>query len=175
MRWRTHALLGATSLWLMAPIPGALTSDTIGPLCALAAFAALLPDLDAEASKIKSLSVLNIRPFVPFANRAYHAWGHRGLLHSLLFLCWLGGVCVLFGLLWNGPAMLALWLGYASHLAGDACTKSGIPGWPNRPHQRLYLLPARWRFTTGSDSEEALVPLLAVAVLFLLLLYYPTG
>ena len=51
MTWRTHELFGIASLWLLAPIPGILTSNTIGPLCALAAIGALVPDLDASASK----------------------------------------------------------------------------------------------------------------------------
>ena len=59
--WRTHALLGVGALWLLAPVPGALTPGNVGPLCALAAFGALLPDLDAEESKVKSLGVMGIR------------------------------------------------------------------------------------------------------------------
>lgn len=173
MMWRTHALLGVCALWALAPFPGAVTSYNVGPLCALAAFGALLPDLDADRSKVRSLQVMGIRPFVPIALLAHRAWGHRALLHSPLGLLLFGGLCVPVALLWGWLPALALWLGYASHLAGDACTKTGIPSWPNRAEKRLYLLPARYRFVTGSWAEEALLPLLALPVALLLLSRFP--
>jgi inner membrane protein len=173
MMWRTHVLFGISSLWLLSPVPGVLTSHTVGPLAAFAAFGALLPDLDAEESKIRSLSWGGVRPFVPLSGIIHKAWGHRGLLHSPLGLCCAAGGAIVLSLFGYGLPALALWLGYASHLAADACTKTGIPGWPNRPQARLYLLPTRWRFVTGSAAEEALLPLLGVAVLALLLTHYP--
>ncbi len=173
MMWRTHALFGITSLWLLSPVPGLLTSHTVGPLCAFAAFGALLPDLDAEESKVKSLSWRGIRPFAPLAQIVHRTWGHRGLLHSPLGLCLAAMGALLLALFGYGLPALALWLGYGSHLAADACTKTGIPGWPNRPERRLYLLPLGWRFVTGSTAEEMLLPLLGAAVLALLLSHYP--
>jgi inner membrane protein len=173
MMWRTHVLFGMSSLWLLAPVPAVLTNHNVGPLCALAAFGALLPDLDAEESKVKSLSWKGIRPFAPLAQAVHRTWGHRGLLHSPLGLGVAAGGAILLALLGYGLPALALWLGYASHLAADACTKTGIPGWPNRPERRLYLLPRGWRFVTGSMAEETLLPLLALAVMALLLSHYP--
>ena len=173
MMWRTHTLMGVCSLWLLAPFPSVLTSDNIGPLCALAAFGALLPDLDAGESKIKSLSWGGIRPFAPFAYLAHRTWGHRALLHSPLGLLLFGLVCVPIALYFGILPALALWLGYASHLAGDAMTKTGIPSWPNRQDRRLYLLPAGRRFVTGSWAEDALLPLLALPVVVLLLSRFP--
>ena len=173
MMWRTHALFGMASLWLLAPFPHVLTSATVGPLAACAAFGALLPDLDASESKIRSISYGSIRPFVPFAQIIHRTWGHRGLLHSPLGLCFAALGAVLLALCGFGLPALALWLGYASHLVADASTKSGIPGWPNRQNRRLWLLPLKWRFTTGSWAEEALLPLLGMVVLALLLTHYP--
>jgi membrane-bound metal-dependent hydrolase YbcI (DUF457 family) len=175
MMWRTHVLLGLCSLWLLNPFPHALTSDNLGPLCALAAFGALLPDLDAGESKVKSLKVLGLRPFVPFALAAHRSWGHRGLLHSPLGLLLFAGICLPIGFVWGAVPAVALWLGYASHLTGDACTRTGIPSWPNRATPRLHLLPIRWRLTTGSFAEEALLPFLALPVLLLLLMHFPAG
>lgn len=175
MMWRTHALFGACSLWLLALIPNMVTPDTVGPLCALAAFGALLPDLDAEASKVRSLSVGGLRPFAPVSALAHRAWGHRGFLHSPLALLLLGGGATTVGLAWAWPPALALWLGYASHLAADACTRSGIPGWLNRPDRRIWLLPPGWRFATGSAAEDLLLPFLALGTLLLILAHYPAA
>lgn len=83
MLWRTHTLVGISSLWLLAPLPNVLTTETIGPLAVLATLGALLPDLDAQQSKIRSLEVRGLRPFVPLSLLANRAFGHRGLLHSL--------------------------------------------------------------------------------------------
>ncbi len=171
MRWHTHVLLGISSLWLLQAIPGALPVDHVALLAGLAAFGSLLPDLDAGESKVRSLSVAGVRPFVLFADAANRTWGHRGLLHSPLILLPLGLLLVplAFWLGWSGAA--ALWLGYASHLLADACTPSGIPLWPLG--QRLHLLPPLWRIRTGSAAEDALLPLLVLLVVLLLLGHLP--
>ena len=172
MMWRTHTLFGVASLWLLAPVPGLLTGDTLGPLAMFAAFGALLPDLDASESKIRSLAVGGVRPFVPVSILIHRMWGHRGLLHSPLGLVLAACGAVILALFGYGLPALALLIGYASHLVADACTRSGIPGWPNRADRRIYLLPPRLRFVTGSMAEEALVPLIALVVLVLLLTHY---
>jgi len=174
MMGRTHALLGAGSIWLLSAVPGAVTNANVAPLCAIAAFGALLPDLDAGESMIRSLRVGGFRPFAPIGFVAHRQWGHRALLHSPAGLVAFAGLCIPVGLLWGPLPAVALGLGYASHLAGDACTRTGIPGWPNRPDRRFFLLPPRSRLVTGSTAEECLVPLLAVAILLLLLSHYPT-
>jgi len=171
MLWRTHALVGISSLWLLAPLPHVLTTETIGSLVVLATVGALLPDLDAQQSKIKSLEVKGIRPFVPLSFLANRAFGHRGLLHSLPGWLGFGALCLPLALWWGWEASLALFLGYGSHLAADACTKSGIPGWPNNRRKRLHLLSTDFRFVTGSPAEDVLLPLLAVSALWLLLHY----
>jgi inner membrane protein len=164
---RTHALLGVCSLWLLQPLPGALTSDTLAPLALLAAFGALLPDLDARGSTLKYWRIGGVTPFVPLSELLHKSFGHRGLLHSLRGL---GAASLLaLPLLWLGwLPFLALALGYASHLAGDASTKSGIPLLYPRT-RRFHLLPRPWRLTTGSQAEDALLPVLGAAVLALLL------
>ncbi|MCW3053460.1 MAG: hypothetical protein JWN14_2630 [Chthonomonadales bacterium] len=169
MMWRTHAFFGVASLWVLTPVPGLLTSTTLGPMALFAAFGALLPDLDASESKIRFLGMGSVQPFVPLSTLMHQAWGHRGLLHAplgLLFAASGAGIVALCG---YGLPALALFIGYASHLVADACTRRGIPGWPNRADRRIYLLPYDLRFVTGSRAEEALVPLLALAVLMLFL------
>lgn len=170
---RTHLLIGVGSLWLLRLSPDTLTPDTIAPLVACAALGALLPDLDASNSMIKHLSVARIQPFAPLAIVLSRDLGHRGATHSLVG--WLVFAILTFPLaLWQPTLWLALVLGYGSHLAADSCTKSGIPFLHPR-RTRYHLLPRSLRFTTGSLAEEALVPLVAVGVLFLLFSIYPVA
>ncbi len=181
MMGRTHLLLGVNSVWLLALVPGAVGSHaanipnaadapTLGLLAGSAALGALLPDLDAAQSTIKFLRLgSHFQPFLLPATLLHRTLGHRGLLHSLLGLGGFG-LCVALPLgLWlGGPPALALLLGYASHLAGDGCTKRGIPLWFPKP-SRWHLLPPPWRLTTGSQAEEVVFALLAGPALLLLL------
>ncbi len=174
MTWRTHVLAGVGNLWLLEALPGGLTAG-VGPgnaglLAAVAALGALLPDLDAADSKARHLRVGGVAPLLLPSLVLHRAFGHRGLLHSALGLVLFGLLACLPLALWFGwQPPLALWLGYASHLAADACTRTGVPLlYPDRT--RRFLLPPRLRLVTGSPAEEALLPLLALAVLPVLLL-----
>lgn len=88
MTWRTHALFGISSLWLLAPLPAEILQANMGVLTAAAALGALMPDLDASESKIKHLKIPNtqIKPFLLPALVVSRTDQHRGLLHSLLGL-----------------------------------------------------------------------------------------
>ena len=167
MMGRTHVLGGLNALWLLYMVPTGMTKETAPLLVGLAAFGALLPDLDAVDSKIKRFAVGGIQPFVPLSLLANRTWGHRGLLHSPAILAWLALLLVPLTF-WTGwQQLLAFWLGYASHLILDALTVSGIPARP-LPRSRLHLLPRRQRFVTGSPAEDALFVLLACSTLTLL-------
>lgn len=172
MRWHTHALAGMNSVWLLEAI-GALAPQTIPLAVSFAAFGALLPDLDAVESKIKSVRILNVQPFAPLAAAANRTWGHRGVLHSPAVLLVVAAAVVPIGLLVGWVPATALWLGYASHIALDACTPVGVPSTKERG--RLYLLPKRWRIPTGSAVEDLLFPALAMAVVLMLLRHIPFG
>lgn len=179
MQWRTHILAGASSLWLLNALPGGITPDLF-PLClCLAAFGALLPDLDANESKIKHLAVAGIQPFALPAQAIYQQFGHRGFFHSssALVLTSLLSLPVIAYFGWQ--PWLALTLGYASHLAADACTVSGIPfryiPWINPDKTHYHLLPRKLRFVTGSEAEAALMPLLALLALLLVLRHLPSS
>jgi membrane-bound metal-dependent hydrolase YbcI (DUF457 family) len=167
MMARTHVLLGINALWLLQIVPSAVTPENIALLAAACTFGALLPDLDAVESKIKSLSVAGIRPFVPFAEAANRTWGHRGFLHSPLALLALAIVLTPLTLWAGWQTSAALWLGYATHILADAATRTGVPG--VRLSNRWYLLPKPWRILTGSPAEDVLLPILASTALFLLL------
>ncbi len=172
MTWRTHLVGGVCSLapLLLLP-PESFAPGEAGLVALVACLGALLPDLDAGESHLKHLRLIGteIAPFALPATLLHRTLGHRGLLHSLTGL----GLAVLlltvpFGL-WLGPlAGLALVLGYASHLALDACTKAGIPLLFPNPTRR-HLLPRRLRITTGSLAEEPVFVGLALFALVVLL------
>ena len=170
MTWPTHALFGICTLWLLAPVPTEILNANIGVLAGAAALGALLPDLDASESKIKHLKIPNtqIKPFMLPALVVSRSDQHRGLLHSFAGL----GMMTLFfvpAAFWIGWApVTALLLGYFSHLMADAATKSGVRMlYPS--HKRFHLLSPKWRFTTGSVAENALLlPLAGISILLLL-------
>lgn len=174
MTWRTHTIAGLSSLWLLSMLPNGLTPDNLPFVVAGAAFGALLPDLDAAESKIKHLRIIGIEPLAPVAVSLFRGLGHRGILHSLLGLTIIAAATLLLihglglipGLGW--PVALALVLGYGSHLATDAMTRSGIP-WLYPDKRRYHLLPKSWRFVTGSHAETLLFPFLALLFSLLLL------
>ncbi len=172
MTWPTHTLFGISTLWILAPIPPEILGYDFGVFAAIAAFGALLPDLDASESKIKHLRIPNtqIKPFMLPATVVSRTNQHRGLLHSFAGLGFVA-VTIAFPLGWlDGWALtVALLLGYASHLMADAATKSGIMLFYPNPG-RYFLLPRRWRFITGSLAEEVLMAPLSLAVLSLLLM-----
>lgn len=171
MTWSTHSLLGINSLWLLALIPAEYVGYDMGTLAVCAVLGALLPDLDASESKIKHLKILgtNFKPFLLPAQVVHRTDQHRGLLHSLWGLGLITFVSAPL-LLWVGWApIVALVLGYASHLLGDAATKSGIRlFYPNT--KRFHLLPQRWRVTTGSSAEDTLMVLLGITAATLLII-----
>lgn len=167
-------MLGVVCAQMLALAPGIAADSHSSGLLAGAALGALLPDLDASQSMIKSLRIgRHFQPFLLPAALLHHAFGHRGFLHSLLGLGCVGAFAALpLGLWLGGQFAAALLLGYASHLAGDGCTKSGVPLWfPRRG--RWHLLPSSMRLTTGSQEEDAIFALAAGAALLLLALQLP--
>ena len=98
MMWRTHVMGGVAALWLLAPLPQFAMPDTMTLACLAAGLGALLPDLDANNSKIRHLGGSGIYPFAPVAehmNREYH---HRGALHFAGGRIDLWRGCVCFGI-----------------------------------------------------------------------------
>jgi membrane-bound metal-dependent hydrolase YbcI (DUF457 family) len=177
MQWKTHMVIGLSSLWLVELVPPGLEMEHFPLMVGAAAFGSLLPDLDAAESKIKHLSFAGIKPFFLPARAIYRDFGHRGFLHSGSALALLGlfAIPLVYWLGWQTG--VALVLGYGSHLAADACTRSGIP-WLYVPllhpsKKRYHLLPPRYRFVTGSEAEGVLLPFIAVLILILLLRHLP--
>jgi inner membrane protein len=163
-------MLGMNTMWLFSGVPKNMLECNIAVLCAVAALGALLPDLDASESKIKHFPFpgTDIKPFLPIARFVSRSDQHRGTLHSLLGITLVTVPC-LPSIWWIGVwPVIALLLGYVSHLLADSMTKSGIRLLYPRP-QRFHMLPSGWRFTTGSSAEEVLTAALTFGALCLLL------
>jgi len=170
-------MAGISTLWLVQPVLLSSASgnfSNMGLLAALATFGALVPDLDAGKSKIKYLRVGALQPFVPVSALFHRTLGHRGLLHSLLGWGIFAALTLPLALWWGWLPALALILGYGSHLATDAATKSGIP-WLYPKRRRYHLMPKSLRLTTGSAAEDAVFALFAMCALLLLLRQLPFG
>jgi len=170
MMGRTHLLCGISSLWVLTPVPPDLLSPDYGAMVIGAALGGLLPDLDAAESTLKHLRIGQLKPFWLPAQVVYTSGGHRGLLHSLLGSVMVALLCLPLVLWGDWSVVLALVLGYASHLAADAGTRSGIPLlYPSR--KCYHLLPRPWRLVTGSQAEEVLFALAASSTVLLLLIH----
>jgi membrane-bound metal-dependent hydrolase YbcI (DUF457 family) len=160
--------MGASAAWLLVPLlpkddPGFIA---IAMVCSV--IGALVPDLDAVESKIKHVKLCGIKPFVPIARAINSEFGHRGLLHSLRG--WVGWTLLILplGAVVGWLPVAALSLGYVSHLAGDACTRSGIPLlYPKR--RSYHLLPRRFRVVTASEYEELFFAAFALGAIAMLL------
>lgn len=133
------------------------------PAVLIAAVASVLPDADYPKSWIGH----QLGSVSEGLNRLF---GHRSFLHSLVALLL---VTLLLGLLpwWlvGSPApMLAVAVGYGSHLLADMMTLGGVGlFWPSRA---IAVFPGRdeYRVVSGGNSERAFV---AVALIFALLFY----
>lgn len=152
MMWHTHAALGAASVWLLTPFLPADPRAT-AVVTVFAVTGAMVPDLDAVESKLKHVKLIGIKLLMPMSRAINHEFGHRGLVHSLWgWLIWTALIAPLVLRLGIMP-IVALSLGYISHLAGDACTRTGIPLlYPSK--KQFNLLPPKMRVVTGSDYEE---------------------
>ena len=167
MTYRTHILGGTASLWALAILPHG--PDALGISCLVAGFGALLPDLDASSSKLQTLSISGIRPFMPVGWAVSQVFPHRSPLHSLAAV---GVVTALLSTplaLWLGwQAGAALTLGYASHLLLDMCTVRGLMLlYPSRaPH---WAVPPKLRIVTGGEWEHVYTATLGALTLILLM------
>ncbi|MGC4044794.1 MAG: metal-dependent hydrolase [Armatimonas sp.] len=167
MTYRTHLVGGIASLWALTVLPHG--TDMLAISCAAAGFGALLPDLDANASKLQSVTIEGIQPFVPVGIAIRQTYTHRGPLHSLAAI----GAVTLIGsiplAIWLGWQVgVALTLGYASHLMLDMCTRSGLPLFYPNP-KTVWLLPKKLRIATGSEWEHLYTATLGILSLALLL------
>jgi inner membrane protein len=181
MRNATHDLIGVT---LAIAAGQALRTGALktGGLAATALIASRLPDVDVLGARIHRRSRLERRnllataagallrlPLVVFAAHI----SHRSVTHSALACAAVPGLAALLAHPAGAGAALVvgggLAIGYASHVAADACTSGGIRLWAPFSRRRVWLLPPRVRIRTGSVGERA-VAVVAAATLVLLVL-----
>ena len=158
MTWRTHALVGVNSLWLLGIVPQSVgfSSDAgnIGLLAAAAAFGALLPDLDAQQSRIKHLSPgWGFEPFFLPSVLLHQAFGHRGLLHSALGLA-------LFSALVAWPAVVLVGLAAVRRARSGLCQPPGRRRLHPYRHSAAVPLPPAFLSAPARDFAWSPAPLL---------------
>ena len=113
MLFKNHVLLGiAFFLLLKDLLPGG--NEVVFFLMVL--LGSIFPDIDERESKMNQWSGLPGRIVAFF-------FPHRGLFHSLLLAVLLSALLAFY---WNSHYALGLFIGYLSHLAGDAVTLAGV-------------------------------------------------
>lgn len=146
MKGHTHALLGVVAAVAVHSVHPYLASGLprLGLALVAAAIGALLPDLDADESLIRH-ETHTARSDGPLGWLV--SWimpSHRGVTHSGL------AALAMLVLVWLAPHdwVIALAIGYVSHLLADMLTRGGVPVfWP--VHWRLSLTP----MVTGGAGE----------------------
>lgn len=173
MTGKTHFLAGANAAgWILL---NSLPPHEVGFVILSGGISALLPDLDASNSILQQSSVQlgrrgpRLAIFRPFGILLHTIFGHRGFLHSLLALILVTGLVALF----QAPLafLLALAVGYGSHLLLDGLTPAGIPlFYPSRMKVRL---PKYIRIRTGGPIDQLLFAVLSLTLLLLILRISP--
>jgi inner membrane protein len=140
----THVAVGTATFAGLAALFGVeISSSALGA----AALGSLLPDVDTPSSR----AGFCVYPLALWLERKF---GHRTITHSITgigFCALLFSPLLFFG--WGHLLFMALLCGFMLHLAGDACTKSGIPlMWPRR-ERWVFPGDAKFRLKTGSPAE----------------------
>ena len=121
MTWKTHVMVGSNSVWLLVPF--GKIDNTILLYLPLAAFASLLPDIDATSARIHYIGhgVLGIFRGA-FQGKYFH---HRGIMHSLFITVVLGAIIALFtnNTIYNLAPLIFI-SGYFSHIFIDGFNTS---------------------------------------------------
>ncbi len=146
MLFLTHLLLGIISFLLMR---GYLIGNKI-LLLLLILLGSILPDIDESHSKLNQWGGI-LGKIVAFFSK------HRGMFHSLLFAV---GLSAILGYFWSWNYGIALFIGYLSHLIGDALTPMGVQVF--EPFLRFRI---KGPIKTGSWMEWAVRILLMVLIL----------
>lgn len=133
----THLVFGVTAAFGLSHL-GLLEASV--PVFAAASLGSLLPDIDHPGSVVgRRLWLVSMPVSMIF--------GHRGITHSLIAV-----VAMSAAIAWQIGAqswIVALAIGYLTHLIGDWLTPSGVPFlWPNR---RKFSSPIG--FKTNSMAE----------------------
>lgn len=158
MRAGTHIVAGV-AVGYFAGALGGLEPLSIAALGALGGLVALIPDIDHPQSAIR-------RKTGRIGTLAAFWMNHRGITHTVPAVALVAALSAIF----VAPlVVVVVSMAYASHLALDACTPSGVPLlWP-LTNRRMHLLPHALRVRTGSMREKGV--LLAMVAMTLVTAY----
>lgn len=142
----THLAFGVTTILGLSKFD---LIDNSLPLLAAAALGSLLPDIDHPGSVVgRRVKLVSVPVSMIF--------GHRGITHSLIAI-----VIMSVTIIWqvgSQPWIVALAIGYLTHLVGDWLTPSGVPFmWPSR---RKFASPIG--FQTNSMTETSCMMLMMI-------------
>lgn len=156
MMGRTHATIGAAAGLAVAYATGQTLESALA-MSAIAAIAALLPDIDHPRSSIRQRAGV--------AGHIALFWlPHRGFTHTLLALAGIAAIALTYT---PRPLALAICAGYGSHILADLMTQQGLPVlWP-LTGRNIHLPPG---LRTGGWLEQ-LVWLLALFAIIALTAY----
>ena len=152
MTQRNHLVFSTTltlpSVFIVNNITGTFSLNDIANIkylligLVIMFFSTLLPDIDHAKSKINQYLPSFISSII------IDKWTHRGPTHKPLFLisymALVYGVIIYFKLYeYQELILVTAFVGYVSHLLGDAMTTYGIPNFIGRYH--LWILPYHLR------------------------------
>ncbi len=146
MLFLTHLLLGIISFLLIKEY---LIGNQIIILL-LILLGSILPDIDESHSKLNQWGGI-LGKIVAFFSR------HRGMFHSLLFAV---GLSAILSYVWSWYYGLALFVGYVSHLIGDALTPMGV-----QVFEPFLKFRIKGPIKTGSWMEWAVKILLVILII----------
>jgi inner membrane protein len=171
VRATTHQIAGVGLAVVTAAAVDA-TPTAFAVLVAGAWLGSLLPDADRAGSRIYRARKLERRAWplrvvgwlARLPLRLLILLGHRGLTHSLVGAVAVTALAYLLASLVGSPETFAagVGLGYATHVAADACTPGGVPLLAPLSTKRRHLLPRPIRIPTGSWRELVVAAALAV-------------
>lgn len=172
MMWYTHAVVGANTGWLVAVAdPSVLQSHhTLPIVLGSAAFAALLPDLEADSAKIHYLGGGILRGFSGGWGNGY--FRHRGFLHSVPMTVIILASSILFLDRVNHWLGVAIVFGYLSHIVIDGFNLGGVGYWYPFSLKRYFLIPKMLRSPVGGMGDKLLFILGAFGFAALLFVYW---
>jgi membrane-bound metal-dependent hydrolase YbcI (DUF457 family) len=181
VRNSTHELVGVALAVAAGRVLDAESLETAG-LAAAALLGSRLPDVDQLGARVHRRTRLERRtllagaagamlrlPLTLFAVVA----SHRTVTHSAMACAAVAALATLVASPAGAGVALVVAggvaIGYAAHVAADACTPAGVTLWAPLSRRRVWLLPSRARIPTGSWREVAFAALAAATLAFALL------
>lgn len=148
MMARSHVVVGAAAWLVAAPFMHAASFDPV--YLGMAIIGSLLPDIDHPKSWVG-------RRTRPISTAIAGALGHRGVTHSVVAVAAVSLLLIHAG--YRRGGVVALAVGYLSHLAADMLTPQGLRlAWPMRTTWGIPLCRA------GSPAEPLIVLVLVSGI-----------